>query len=297
MGDGLIGKAGFNGTDWSSLADIPGCDSWAYAGYASAPDGSLWIAGGVNWSAIMKFDGQWDAWRARRPEFITQAESVLDYHALPHLSKTNHTVCVIGTAGGEDSLAAIGFGARHVTGIDMDPMIAYFVTNTYSAYAGGLFTDGTNSELVVDEGRSYIRRSGRKFDIIQQVNNFTPIAFQNGALNLSEAYLLTVESFREFYDHLTDDGLPGDEGAFLLCTFWLADCLHLLGRTADARALYEKLVALRNDVGLLSEEYDPSSGRLLGNLPQAFSHVALVNTAMYLGDEGGHAAARRAHRR
>ena len=94
----------------------------------------------------------------------------------------------------------------------------------------------------------------------------------------------------------TADGLPGDEGAFLLCTFWLADCLHLLGRTTDARALYEKLVALRNDVGLLSEECDPSSGRLLGNLPQAFSHVALVNTAMYLGDEGSHAATRRARR-
>ncbi len=109
---------------------------------------------------------------------------------------------------------------------------------------------------------------------------------------------LTVDGFVLRYrtEH-TADGLSGDEGAFLLCTFWLADCLHLLGRTADARALYEKLVALRNDVGLLSEEYDPSSGRLLGNLPQAFSHVALVNTAMNLGAEGGPAATRRARRR
>ena len=78
------------------------------------------------------------------------------------------------------------------------------------------------------------------------------------------------------------DGLPGGEGVFLLCTFWLADCLHLIGRTEDARALFERLLALRNDVGLLAEEYDPREQRMLGNFPQAFSHVALVNTARIL---------------
>ena len=97
-------------------------------------------------------------------------------------------------------------------------------------------------------------------------------------------------------DH-TDDGLSGGEGAFLLCSFWLADCLHMIGRSADARRLYERLVALRNDVGLLSEEYDPGSGRLLGNIPQAFSHVSLVNTAMNLSAEDRSAAALRSRRR
>lgn len=82
------------------------------------------------------------------------------------------------------------------------------------------------------------------------------------------------------------DGLPGTEGVFLLCTFWLADCLHLVGRTEDARALFERLLALRNDVGLLSEQYDPHAKRQLGNFPQAFSHVALVNTARILGQNG-----------
>ncbi len=96
-------------------------------------------------------------------------------------------------------------------------------------------------------------------------------------------------------DH-TDDGLTGDEGAFLLCSFWLADCLELIGRSADARTLYGKLVGLRNDVGLLSEEYDPRSGRLLGNFPQAFSHVALVNTAMNLSAKDRSAAAIRSRR-
>ncbi|MBZ4374622.1 glycoside hydrolase family 15 protein [Corallococcus sp. AS-1-6] len=78
------------------------------------------------------------------------------------------------------------------------------------------------------------------------------------------------------------DGLPGGEGAFLACSFWLADCYVLMGREADARALFERLLAVRNDVGLLSEEYDPVGRRLLGNVPQAFSHVGLINTALNL---------------
>lgn len=80
------------------------------------------------------------------------------------------------------------------------------------------------------------------------------------------------------------DGLPGTEGVFLPCSFWLADCFHLIGRKKDARMLYERLLDLRNDVGLLSEEYDPKKKRQLGNFPQAFSHVGLVNTAQMLAE-------------
>jgi hypothetical protein len=80
----------------------------------------------------------------------------------------------------------------------------------------------------------------------------------------------------------TDDGLPGGEGAFLACSFWLADAYVMLGRLDDARHLFDRLLALRNDVGLLAEEYDPELSRQLGNVPQAFSHVALVNTAFNL---------------
>jgi GH15 family glucan-1,4-alpha-glucosidase len=78
------------------------------------------------------------------------------------------------------------------------------------------------------------------------------------------------------------DGLPPGEGAFLPCTFWLADNYALQGRRPEAIALFERLLSLRNDVGLLAEEYDPAAKRLLGNFPQAFSHVALVNTALIL---------------
>jgi GH15 family glucan-1,4-alpha-glucosidase len=77
----------------------------------------------------------------------------------------------------------------------------------------------------------------------------------------------------------TDDGLPPGEGAFLACSFWLADAYVMLGRTDDARRLFEQLLSLRNDVGLMAEEYDIQSNRQVGNFPQAFSHLALVNTA------------------
>ena len=82
------------------------------------------------------------------------------------------------------------------------------------------------------------------------------------------------------------DGLSGKEGVFLACSFWLADNLELIGRHDEANDLFDRLLALRNDLGLLSEEYDPAAKRLVGNFPQAFSHVALVNTAAVLHNEG-----------
>jgi GH15 family glucan-1,4-alpha-glucosidase len=90
------------------------------------------------------------------------------------------------------------------------------------------------------------------------------------------------------------DGLPAGEGAFLPCTFWLADNYSLLGRHQEARQVFERLIGLTNDLGLLSEEYDPQEKRLLGNFPQAFSHVSLINTARNLSSGFGPAAHRRA---
>jgi GH15 family glucan-1,4-alpha-glucosidase len=78
------------------------------------------------------------------------------------------------------------------------------------------------------------------------------------------------------------DGLPPGEGAFLACSFWLADSYVLQGRIAEARALFESLLEKRNDVGLMAEQYDPRTGRMLGNFPQAFSHVGLITTALNL---------------
>jgi GH15 family glucan-1,4-alpha-glucosidase len=94
---------------------------------------------------------------------------------------------------------------------------------------------------------------------------------------------LIVDGLVMRYDSLASkDGLPAGEGAFLACSFWLADAYLLLGRRDDAERLFKRLVGLANDVGLLSEEYDPRARRQLGNFPQAFSHVALINTAFNL---------------
>ena len=97
---------------------------------------------------------------------------------------------------------------------------------------------------------------------------------------------LLVDGFVQRYRHDEEveqvDGLPPGEGAFFLCSFWFVDNLALLGELDEAKEMFERLVALSNDLGLLSEEYDPALGRLIGNFPQAFSHIGLVNTALLL---------------
>jgi GH15 family glucan-1,4-alpha-glucosidase len=94
---------------------------------------------------------------------------------------------------------------------------------------------------------------------------------------------LTVDGLvQRYHTHESVDGLPPGEGMFLACSFWLVDTLWLQGRHEEARALFARLTGLANDVGLLAEEYDPVARRFLGNFPQAFSHVALVNTALNL---------------
>ncbi len=92
------------------------------------------------------------------------------------------------------------------------------------------------------------------------------------------------------------DGLPAGEGAFLACSFWLVDNYVLAGRETEARALFERLISLRNDVGLLSEEYDPQAKRQLGNVPQAFSHVGLINSAFNLSGQTRPAEERSEHK-
>jgi GH15 family glucan-1,4-alpha-glucosidase len=100
-----------------------------------------------------------------------------------------------------------------------------------------------------------------------------------GTINAIERKLF-VDGFVLRYDTRTsEDGLPPGEGAFLACSFWLVDALLLIGRADDARRLFERLLGLRNDLGLLAEEYDTAANRLVGNFPQAFSHIALVNSA------------------
>jgi GH15 family glucan-1,4-alpha-glucosidase len=100
-----------------------------------------------------------------------------------------------------------------------------------------------------------------------------------GTIAAVERHLFIDGFVLRYNTHTSEDGLPPGEGAFLACSFWLADAMLLCGRVDEARRLFERLLGLRNDVGLLSEEYDTKARRLVGNFPQAFSHIALVNSA------------------
>jgi len=108
-----------------------------------------------------------------------------------------------------------------------------------------------------------------------------------GTVRALERHLMRNGLLLRYETDQVADGLSGREGAFLACSFWLADVFCLMGRRADAVELFERLRSLRNDVGLLSEEYDPVTGHMLGNFPQAFSHVGLIVTALNLARSVG----------
>ncbi len=114
-----------------------------------------------------------------------------------------------------------------------------------------------------------------------------------GTVQAISRHLMSAGFVARYQTHPDVDGLPPGEATFLPCTLWLADNLALQGRLDEARELFERVLAVRNDVGLLSEEYDPRTRRLLGNFPQALSHVAVVNTAQNLTRAGGPAEHRR----
>lgn len=103
-----------------------------------------------------------------------------------------------------------------------------------------------------------------------------------GTIEAVERELMRDGLVQRYRTSRVDDGLPAGEGAFLACSFWMVDCLVMIGRHRDARALFERLLSLRNDVGLLAEEYDTTHERQVGNFPQAFSHIALVHAAIRL---------------
>lgn len=116
-----------------------------------------------------------------------------------------------------------------------------------------------------------------------------------GTVKAIESQLLHDGFVHRYDTKKVSDGLPPGEGVFLACTFWYASCLHMLGRTGEAREVFARLLDVRNDVGLLAEEYDPQARRQLGNFPQAFSHIGLVDTAMNLSSRKETPAHHRKH--
>ncbi|MBN1426036.1 hypothetical protein JXA88_15915 [Candidatus Fermentibacteria bacterium] len=175
-------------TKWSAISRIDVAPRW--------PTGkTIWIDAGSNESVMVPFDGDFE---------ILGPDTT--YRGLPYLLRPDAKALVIGPSGGREVLAALANGAAHVDAVELDPTIVRIVTNEYRDYIGDIFNH-PRVNLVVDEGRSFLRRSGTQYDVIQQINNFTPVALASGALNLSETYLTTVEAFVDYLDHLTPDGL------------------------------------------------------------------------------------------
>jgi GH15 family glucan-1,4-alpha-glucosidase len=142
---------------------------------------------------------------------------------------------------------------------------------------------------------------GRELDaslLLMPLVGFLPATDERvkGTIEAIEHELMPDGLVKRYATRRVKDGLPPGEGAFLACSFWMVSCLKAIGREKDARRLFERILKLRNDVGLLSEEYDVKRKRLVGNFPQAFSHIALVNAAFDLaGKDGIRSRAHRTH--
>jgi predicted membrane-bound spermidine synthase len=177
-------------TDWSPAARID-------VAVGGRNHRVIWIDGGTNQSLMFKNSGR----------ITTQSSPIKIYRSveIPFLLMKNPNVMIIGPGGGPEVASALGYDAKFITAVELDPVITKLVQGTFGKYLGHLYSN-PRVRLVNEEGRSFIRRSKEKYDIIQQKNNSHPMAVASGALNLSETYLLTKEAFNEYLDHLTPDG-------------------------------------------------------------------------------------------
>ncbi len=156
----------------------------------------IWINGGTMQSFIMPFDGNLAA--LKKIEW--------DPASLPFQLARNGTAIIIGSAGGYEVLCALSHGFRYIVAIEMDPVICAILKKEYADYTGGIF-NLPQVNLVADEGRSVLKRLSRKFDVIQMVNSHNANSLLSGALSISETYIYTVESFKDYWEHLEADGL------------------------------------------------------------------------------------------
>lgn len=203
-------------TRWSTLSRVD-------IAYHKKDILDIWIDGGTNESAILKWNGNLAETKPLR--FSTIGTS----YALKQ--GKDPRVMIIGPAGGKEVLFALSHGASHVDAVEMDPSIVQLVNEErYSKYMGGLYQHEKVS-LHNDEGRSFLRRQeDGTYDIIQSVNNYTPVAMNAGALNLSAAFLMTKEAVNDYLDHLTPDGvLALHRGAALRILITMLEVLHERG--------------------------------------------------------------------
>ena len=156
----------------------------------------IWINGGTMQSFIMRFDGNL--------AFLKKIE--WDPASLPFQVVRDGSAVIIGSAGGYEVLCALSHGFKQIVAIEMDPVICELLKNEYADYTGRIF-HLPQVNLIADEGRSVLKRLRRKFDVIQMVNSHNADSLLSGALSISETYIYTVESFKDYWEHLQPDGL------------------------------------------------------------------------------------------
>lgn len=183
----------------------------------------IWIDGGTNESLVMKWNGDENTLTPKDSHSVGVA-----YHLK---QGTNPNVMIIGASGGKEVLFALSYGVKKIDAVEMDPGIVKILSqDKWSDYMGNLYKkDRVN--FVNDEGRSFLRRQpSESYDVIQFVNNYTPVAITAGALNLTESFLITKESFKDYWEHLTPNGvLALHRGATLRVALTAMEALRELG--------------------------------------------------------------------
>lgn len=165
----------------------------------------IWIDGGTNQSFLRKLGSQDTLGPGDAGEGLDGRPFVWKTVEIPYALVKNPKVMIIGPGGGIEVASALGYEPRALTAVELDPLITRIVLDQFADYIGHIYTR-SNVTLVNEEGRSFVRRSSDKYDVIQQKNNSHPMAVASGALNLSETYLLTKEAFNEYLDHLNPGG-------------------------------------------------------------------------------------------
>lgn len=161
----------------------------------TAPSRLIYLDGGSNVSFLVPFNGN-----------VAAMQPATTWRTIPYRIAHRDEVCIIGPGGGEDVLLSLSHRPRSIAAVEMDPLILKLLREPYRDFTGRII-DAPSVEWINDEGRSYLRRSGRTFDLIQTVHNCAPVALASGALNLTESYLFTVEAFREYWHSLKPDGI------------------------------------------------------------------------------------------
>ena len=191
----FLRQAEFYGLEFSKWSAISRIDVTNFPPYKM-----IWIDAGTNQSFLIPFNGAFDSLGPRG------GSVALPYFLKDRIRKVDPDVLIIGPGGGAEVLTALSYKVSSLTAVEMDPVICEVISHRFNNFIGGIYRH-PKVKLINDEGRSYIRRSHKQYDIIQQVNNATPVAIASGGLNLSETYLLTKEAFHEYLDHLKDDGI------------------------------------------------------------------------------------------